>query len=525
MFKPLKNYFDYLYQKPIEAALIIMVITSHLSIILQSKTDTDIWGRIQFGNDVLSLRSPYLVDTYSYVTNHVKWVDIEWLSGVIYASVFDLTHNIGLIIFKAFVICLILFNIYSILQKFKVNSLVIVLLLGLTLDLMSMGTFVIRAHLFTYLFVNVLIYLLIRYRYEGVKFLYFVPLIFPFWVNMHGGFVAGLCFYGFFVVLEIIRLKFIDKNENSQEINLKIIKALVFSLLLSLLATLLNPWGIFLLKTILVPDIIGRPEITEWQPLGLNSLNALFYLTELFIAIWVFVKTKEKIYYPEFLIFVILSLVPFLALRHLPLFAVTVFILIAPHLKSAVQNSFFKDFSGFGQTKPRDRVLYLSLATVVMLLNLCFRIPPVLTLNYDDMPYWTMKLLKDSNVQGNLVVYFDWGEYLIYHLQPNIKVSLDPRRELVYPKKVYKDNFAFMYGVFDWTAILTKYDSNMVLVPMNSASYNLMKLYQPYEYIFHDNLSAFFVKKDFGQINQLRELAVKYSQLEKADKTNEHVFP
>ena len=49
------------------------------------------------------------------------------------------------------------------------------------------------------------------------------------------------------------------------------------------------------------------------------------------------------------------------------------------------------------------------------------------------VPARAIGLLEQSGVEGNLAVYFDWGEYAIWHLQPGIKVGMDGRRETVYP--------------------------------------------------------------------------------------------
>ncbi len=41
-------------------------------------------------------------------------------------------------------------------------------------------------------------------------------------------------------------------------------------------------------------------------------------------------------------------------------------------------------------------------------------------------------LLKQSGAGGNMAVPFDWGEYVLWHLGPAIKVSIDGRRETLY---------------------------------------------------------------------------------------------
>jgi hypothetical protein len=42
-----------------------------------------------------------------------------------------------------------------------------------------------------------------------------------------------------------------------------------------------------------------------------------------------------------------------------------------------------------------------------------------------------------------MIVWFDWGEYAIWHLAPTIKVSLDGRRETVYSEAVLAEHRRF----------------------------------------------------------------------------------
>ena len=58
-------------------------------------------------------------------------------------------------------------------------------------------------------------------------------------------------------------------------------------------------------------------------------------------------------------------------------------------------------------------------------------------------PVKAVALLKQSNVAGNMAVHFDWGEYVLWHLAPRIKVSIDGRRETVYSRGPYAGKSAF----------------------------------------------------------------------------------
>ncbi len=515
----------YLIEKPFEFALVLFIIAVNLPNLTKVETDPDIWGRIKFGNEIVQNHTPYIQEKYSYLIDSKSWIDTEWLSGVIYAVMFNIAHNPGLILFKAGVLFLILLNVYIVFKKFKLNNFIVFLLLSILLDVLTIGTFVIRAHLFTYFFLGLFFHLIIKYRYDNYKYLYFIPWLFPLWVNFHGGFVAAIAFLGLFVGSEITRILFFDKESNDEILKVNRLKTLINTVVLTFLMCLINPWGLKIFKAIIRFDLLNRSEISEWRPLNLLSVNALLYFIILFLAIFTFRKTRQKIFFPEFLMFIVLILIPFSAVRHLPLTAIGVLILIAPHLTSAAKNSFLNQFTGFNNVNKKMSYTLIVSGVFLLLVNLVFRIIFNLNFVYNDMPYWNMRLLKESNVKANCVNYFDWGAFLIYHLSPNIKVSIDPRRDLAYSNAIYKINLDFMLGTNQWDAILDDYKTDMVLVSKNTVSYNLIKMRPDFIYVFEDSVACLFVRKNFPQLADLQVQAIKYRALCQNAKTNDHTFP
>jgi hypothetical protein len=40
--------------------------------------------------------------------------------------------------------------------------------------------------------------------------------------------------------------------------------------------------------------------------------------------------------------------------------------------------------------------------------------------------------VSENRLRGRMAVYFDWGEYVLWHFAPAIQVSIDGRRETIY---------------------------------------------------------------------------------------------
>src|SRR6185503_18032152 len=106
-------------------------------------------------------------------------------------------------------------------------------------------------------------------------------------------------------------------------------------------------------------------------------------------------------------------------------------------------------------------------------------------------PVRAVQLIKDSGVEGRLAVFFDWGEYALWHLSPRLKVSVDGRRETVYSDAVYTENADFVYGIGNWDRLLRR-GADVVLVSTEFPVYNLMKLKPGWSLVYEDDQAAVF---------------------------------
>jgi hypothetical protein len=113
-------------------------------------------------------------------------------------------------------------------------------------------------------------------------------------------------------------------------------------------------------------------------------------------------------------------------------------------------------------------------------------------------------LLEASGASGNLAVFFNWGEYAIWHLAPQFRVSSDGRRETVYTPEVRAGNLRFFYGDGDWDWLLREYPTDVVLTPKTVPLYNLMRLKQPWELVYEDSLAAVFCRSGSPQARAIR---------------------
>jgi hypothetical protein len=74
-------------------------------------------------------------------------------------------------------------------------------------------------------------------------------------------------------------------------------------------------------------------------------------------------------------------------------------------------------------------------------------------------------LVKRNRMTGRLAVWFDWGEYAIWHFAPALKVSIDGRRETVYSDGMLQKHLSFYYVPSTMNEFLSEVRPDHIWVP------------------------------------------------------------
>ena len=466
-------------------------------VVLLTKTmaDPDLWGHLRFGLDILQSGSIVTQDPYSYIPSNQYWINHEWLSEVLFSSAWLVGKSIGLIIIKTLIGMIIFVIAYLYLIRIQTASVRIFILMILSFFLMLPFLLPLRPHIFTILFFELLLLVIIQAEEGDFRWLWASPIFMLFWVNMHGGFLAGLAV---FIVWSILHLIF----------NWRDYRYILPPLVFAFLVTLFNPYGyeliIFLLRTATVP----RPEINDWQPLRVLSVLGIPYLLTLALSIlgWVFSHRSKKI--PLLIIFSILAISPLVAIRHLQLYNLAFLLLAGEHILDA-----WSRFRPTNQILGKPSKFSWGFALITSLALLVWALPlnsRIYIPSSPSKPIEAVDFLGRSGVSGNLVTYYEWGEYIIWHLSPGIRVSIDGRRETVYSDEIYAEYLDFNRGTRNWDAIVDNYDSHMALVEINKSSYNLLRIKPGWKLIYEDSIAALFVQDDWSQGVVLEQLSSEF---------------
>jgi hypothetical protein len=452
--------------------------------------DYDLWGYLAFGRLFWENGFPYR-DLFSYVPTKVTWVYHEWLTGVIFFPIYENLGAAGLQLLRYAMIMSTIAIMAIVAVRRGANSLSTAIILFLAVNGLTYGYAPVRAQIFTYFFFALFIYILECYRQErNPRILWLLPAAQIVWCNTHGGFVAGLGLIGLYAIGEgIARRQY-----------LPYLKAL----LLSLPATLINPYGIDYWTYIVQAVAMPRPDITEWMSLytavttGRFRDESFLFIALVLITIFLIVRSRKK-NLTDILVLAATAYLAFKSIRHIILFFLA-FGTYVPVMLSEYTDAFGKDPKIIPILKRIVRpAAILSCAVLVLLASLSLRhfiYSPSLDLKTPPYSYPVQALawIGSHSWQGNILPNFEWGEFVMWRCYPKCRVSMDGRLETVYEDSLQKEYFDFLHGRTGWQIFLQKYPHDMILIKRGSRTDSLMRDQQDWRLAYEDGLSVIFLR-------------------------------
>ena len=385
----------------------------------------------------------------------------------------------------------------------------------LVVFIMEVGNRTVRPQLFSYFFFLLLLLAIHAADNGRVRALWLIPPIIAVWANFHGAFVAGL---GLLAVWSAARIAAIGyeaaKGQAGRRPNLQPTKlppspsrfswikpclAIALPALAALLAATLNPYGPRLLAFLWQTATVPRPDIMEWQPVDVTKTEGVAYLALLAASIWAMATSPRRVSPALLAAFACTAVLPFQALRHLPLAALAAAVLAGPHLAAAWErwlgpSQRSKPSPAGTQVGWAASLLPASAAIVLSGATLHCSTRIAIDPQHAAFPARAVAMIRSSGVRGNMAVYFDWGEYVLWHLGPKIKVSYDGRRETVYSEAVRQLNSNWAWGVGEWDALLDRRPTDLALLDKRLPGCNLMRLKPGWKLVYEDSLAAVFVR-------------------------------
>ena len=317
----------------------------------------------------------------------------------------------------------------------------------------------VRPVMFSFLLFSLVYWWALAWKERGVRIFYFSPIFFALWANLHPGFViAGAVFAALFVS---------EFFEAEAEQKFKRLAMVLRVALLSAAATVLNPYGLALHKSIFA--LVGNDYFMslnqEWHPPRLaDSLFLPFFVLAAVVILGAALLRK----YVRFSIFEWILLIVFFTLsllqrRYIPFFAIVaagplfhIFYVVGSFLG---QRFNFKLFGALDDWESSCHKFLYSKALVIALVicvvglkRLPYRMPVDFPASY---PAKAIEYLRSVGARGRIFHTPDWGGYLTWHLWPKQQAYIDDRN-LLNGEVKYREFFVIYRAEAAWKRMLNE---------------------------------------------------------------------
>lgn len=420
--------------------------------------DPDLWGHVRFGEDILDHRAITSHDPYSFTSDR-PWVNHEWLAETLVALAYRAAGAAGIVALKTIVIAGALALVSKALRRVAWRPVDHDALLGLAI----FGTFLryhlMRPQVFSVLLCAGLLSILVEADRGRRRTLVAAVPVMLLWANLHGGWIVGL---GILLIWCAVRLTW----SNPGAIDRRRIAAVAVA---ATAATLVNPYGVGLWTFLRDTVGLSRPDIVDWLPLF--RLPVLFIVpaaTAAIVGCAALVKARRGVDPAHVLIVAALAVGTVRINRIDVFFVLAVIMLLGPHLGRARA-------AGLRTERPTGPPLWrkpLAMAIVLLAAGGLWTVggTSLACVSENDTPEpQAVAFLRERAPRAKVLTFFDWGEYAIWQLGPDLKVSMDGRRETVYSDGLFQAHLRLYHDRPGATKLVTRLRPDLIWLPAELA--------------------------------------------------------
>lgn len=428
-----------------------------ICLLIPTVPDVDVWGHTMFGGEIVNAGTIPDRDHFSF-TSDQAWINHEWLSEVLMYGSYAGGGGAGLVMLRLTLMALLFGLLWDTLRRQGVNREITLVLVMVFAMLTYPRTLPMRPQLFSLVAFAALVAILIRYDgHRRVRALAPIPLLMVVWANSHGGFIVALLPLGLWTLMVATSVA-VPLRE----------RAIAAGLIAAgVLATVVNPYGVHLWEFLARTVGLNRSDITEWGSMAaVGAPVAAFWAVTTVLAIIGMKWHDGRLPWHRVALVVILAAASFRVSRLDAFYAI------------ATVTCFGKGLAAFW-TRPRRRISSFQpsplTAAVTLVLACCgsaavlLRAAPAADGCVDRAAWMPERsasaFVATNDLRGRIIVYFDWGEYVLWQFGSTLTVSTDGRRETVYSDRHINGHNEIYRGSDEGLAYLRGLNADYVWMP------------------------------------------------------------
>jgi hypothetical protein len=432
--------------------------------------DADFWWLLRAGRYMVETGTFLTTDPFSATAQGAEWLNHAWGFELLVYGVYALSGATGVILLQGLAASATFGVLYGLLRLEGIGR-------GWSIGLLSLGALAThgfwspRPQLVTYLILALFVRVLVDHQAGRRNRLWWLPVLTAVWANLHAGFLSGPLLVALCAAGELVGWALGDDTGRAG--GLARARALALWSAASLVASLVNPfhYHALLFPFQVMGERLSQAWIVEWASPPFGHPQVLVLELMLGLMLLLALGTARPVPWRDLVVLVPLVHLAFQATRNTPLLV----IVATPILGRAVASCAGAHWAGLPALGRRA----LAAGALGLVLSACSLVAgsrqPVRILQAfrpafgvaDTLPAGAVDFLRREGRRGTLWNEYVWGGYLIWHLYPELRVSIDGRMAVYGPAR-FGEHLAVSELTPGWQDVLARLEVNAAVVRTGS---------------------------------------------------------
>jgi hypothetical protein len=451
--------------------------------------DPDIWWHLKVGDWIVQHRAVPYVGIFSRTAGTHPWIAYSWGYEVLLSRAYAWFGLLGFAYSGIVLTMAVAFVLFWVLLRLC-GRFWLAWILSLVGSLAFLFSLMPRPVFFTMIFYAVMLMLLLEaQRTNRIQPLYWLPLLFVLWANIHIQFVYGLFVVGLFAGCNLVL-----RLAGAAGVKLDFLRApslpspTLFGILAACFAaTFVGPYSYHLYRVVAAYSNSHVPYfmIQELSAFAFNSFTH-YLLLLLTAAAFAVVGWRKKLDLFQLSLLIVASVIAFRTRRDAWFLVIAAVAFIADLPSRESERSVRLKL-------PELAVVWALVAALVVLVatNIGFTTPALDRSISHEYPVSAANFLRRNPMPGPLYNHLDWGGFLIWYL-PQYPVVVDGRNDLYGDEldlRTYQSAQGETYASDPYLN-----ESGIVLMPANAPLANLLTIDPRFKLVYRDKVAAVYAR-------------------------------
>jgi len=477
----------------IQRTAIIVLFMLLLAMAARIPLDTDMYWHLGSARHIVEEGGLFYGDPFSHTMPGAYRVNFDWGGQLVMYGLWQIGGLTAMMLFTTITAILGMYWVYRAMPDNPyLNALILVLATAAAAAFWSP-----RPQMMTHLFTCFTVFLVYRYKWQGIDRLWwFVPMMLL-WGNMHAGYIVGFIILGGMIAGEIANM--LIQPDKVTHVGWSGVRKMIVVGIAGAAVLVINPYGLDLYT---VPfNTFGlqvlRDYIQEWQPPVLTQSIVLPYTTMLILTPLAMVLSRRRLDFSELVLLLGTGYLSITVARNIALFAVVAAPILSRHLNDFMQNRGWvvDAVQRPTRTMVRLNIVIIILVALGVLLNIVNNALPKVQQEAlaSALPVDAVAYLQSHALEGEMFNSYNWGGYLIYYL-PDSPVFIDGRTDLY---GNFVDDFAQVtQGRTAPDAMFEEYNVGYVLIENGGILDEILRSKSGWDLLYEDDVAVIYVKAE-----------------------------